>query len=97
MLAARLGKTLQEVQEGTTSSEFVEWVRYLELEVNDFDRQDYYLAQIAAEIRRGNAKYPRQIKVEDFVLKFKTESEIRKNPTMAEAKAFFFTAVGLRD
>jgi len=73
VLASHLHTPLQEVKQKTSSTDFMMWLTYLELDLNLFHREDYYLAQIAAEIRRGNVKQPRQIRVKDFILEFKRE------------------------
>jgi hypothetical protein len=56
--------------DSTTSSQFVEWLEYLERDINAFHREDYYHAQIAAEIRRSFVKKPRNVKAKQFLLKF---------------------------
>jgi hypothetical protein len=40
-------------------------------------KQDFYLAQIAAEVRRSNMKNPGSIKVKDFLLTFRTAAEAK--------------------
>jgi hypothetical protein len=45
-------------------SEFLEWKEFLLLH----SKQDWYLAQVAAESRRAIAKEPNKIKVSDFLL-----------------------------
>jgi hypothetical protein len=59
----------------TTSTEFVEWQEYFEKELNMPRREDYYLAQIAAEVYRGNAKTPASVRTNHFLLKFTTEEK----------------------
>lgn len=63
---------------------------------------DYYLAQIAAECRRAIAKYPRAVKLESFLLKFKfgkkgKVEEVIKDPEarMKKSKASWLGALGL--
>ena len=74
--------SLQRVQEETTSSEFVDWKMYLVLREEQkffvYEKEDYYLAQIAAEMRRTFAKHPRRIKLKDFILQFKRKKEKKK-------------------
>jgi hypothetical protein len=82
--------TLQEVQEGTTSSEFLEWQVFLEKEMNEHRREDYYLAAIAAEVRRTISKSPRGVRVEDHLLRFRPAGSARKKgPSVEESKAFW--------
>lgn len=59
----------------TTSSEFVEWQEYFGAEEKDVRKEHYYLAQIAAEVRRGISKRPKSIKLEQFLLKFERKKQ----------------------
>jgi len=70
---------IQRVMSETTSTEFAEWQAYFRQELEATTREEYYMAQIAAEVRRGNAKNPRGVRLEDFILSLKT--------TDAEAEA----------
>lgn len=56
--------------EKTTSSEFIEWMAYLDLEMHQTKKEDYYLAQVAAEVRRSFVKSPQSVHVKDFILSF---------------------------
>lgn len=56
--------------EKTTSSEFIEWMAFLDLERNQTSKEDYYLAQVAAEVRRSFVKSPQSVHVKDFILSF---------------------------
>jgi hypothetical protein len=90
---------LQELQMKTTSTEFLEWLVYLEKDLNAFHREDCYLAQIAAEVRRGNTKTPKRVKDKDFILKFKmkrspTKENIKK--FCEEAKMFWYGLLGIK-
>jgi len=70
---------------------------YLELEVGDFHREDYYLAQIAAEIRRGWAQHPKKVKTSDFLLNFGLEeSEEDFQQRNKKSKGFWFRALGIK-
>lgn len=77
-LASHLHLPLQEVMQKTTSQEFVDWMTFLDQEVNSFHREDYYLAQIAAEVRRTFTKNPSHIKTKDFIIEFKTNTSKKK-------------------
>ena len=56
-----------------TSTEFVKWVRFLDWrDTEEFRREDYYLAQIAAQIERGQVKTPSQVTIQRKMLKFTT-------------------------
>jgi len=96
-LASHLHLPLQEVQQKTTSTEFIEWKKYLKEEPNDFHREDYYLAQIAAEIRRGNIKNPRSLKLTDMLIPFvdKSSDAIQnKQRKESGARQFFGVLLG---
>ena len=84
----------------TTSSEFVDWMEYFNQEINFFHREDYYLAQIATEIRRTIVKNPRTVKVKDFIIKFlrKDEKSLQKDAEekTKQSKAFWLGAFGIK-
>jgi len=84
-LASRLGMSLQRCMRETTSSEFVGWQEYLRAEENETQREHYYLAQIAAEVRRGISKKPKSIKLEQFLLRFERK-KIESRPLTEEEK-----------
>ena len=77
-LARRQCLTLQECQDANTSSEFVEWLVFLqEEEWEETTTTHYYLAQIAAEIRairEGFSESPKGVSIQDCILKFTTET-----------------------
>lgn len=83
----------------TTSRDFVRWRRFAELDMNTLTRGDYYLAQIAAEVRRGNVKHPAKVKIEDLVIKFKTRvagkrvdpDEVQRRTAQSKAAWFGIT------
>lgn len=92
---------MQEVQAKTTSSEFVEWIHFLDLEVNSFHRENYYLAQIAAEVRRGHVKDPGKVKIDDLILKFENKDpnlrvdDLSPDDRMARSKSFWLATLGM--
>jgi len=63
--------SLQRCQNETTSGEFLEWLEYLKLDFNVQRREDFFLANIAKEIRMSNVKHPEKVKLESYLLKFK--------------------------
>lgn len=72
---------------------------FLDLEDQGFHRENYYWAQIAAEIRKGNTgttAAANRIKVEDFILKFKERGK-EEPPAMSQSKKFWFTLVGMEE
>ena len=68
-VASRLGMPVQQAQARITSREFLEWRVYLEREQSQATVDHYYLAQIAAEVRRGWVRKPKSVKLQDFILK----------------------------
>lgn len=81
-LASHLGQPLQRVQKETTSTEFIEWCTFLDME--DWERtkrEDFYMAQIAMEIARTRSSRPGQLRIEDFLLKFVTAGDNGKPMT----------------
>lgn len=73
-LARELKMPLQDCMRSHTSSEFVEWNVALQiLEWEEHGKLEYYLAQIAAEIRiirEGFAKDPKSVSPDDCLIKF---------------------------
>ena len=89
------------MQQTTTSSEFVEWCHFLAMDVNEFHRNDYYMAQIAAEIRRSNSTKPERIKTSDFILEFdmspekEEPEEISPEESLRRKKAYWMAPYGV--
>jgi len=71
-------------------TEFVEWIEYLALVNRRNEKRDLYLAQIAAEVRRGYVKHPGKVKAEDFLL-----GEKPKQERSADSKKMWFAALGI--
>ena len=83
--------SVQRCQQETTSTEFLDWIEYLEQDVNAFHREDYFLANIAREIcqiREMLSKKPKRVKLKSFLLKFTKEKKrkIIKSITEEEKK-----------
>jgi hypothetical protein len=82
-----------------TSTEFIKWVRYLEWrDVEEFRREDFYLAQIAAQVERGYVKHPSQVTLQKKLLKFTTQGEPSKGAGshVQTSKAFWMALTGAR-
>lgn len=79
-LASHLSMPVQQVKQMTSSSDFTNWMVYLEEEPNKFNALYFYLAQIAAEVRRSFIKHPDKVKTNDFMIKFvdKKSSNVKK-------------------
>lgn len=103
-LASHLGIPLQELQAKTTSTEFLEWTAYLEWdEVHGFHAERWYMASIAAEVRKGHVKNPKSVRIEDCLLKFKvshgsprrvTEEDVEERTK--RSKMFWGAAIGMK-
>lgn len=82
--------------EYTTSSEFVDWLVYMDEVERRPSKEDIYNACLTAEVRRSWVSKPNQIKDKDFLLK--QESRFRKKLPKEEIvrrqKAYFSTLVG---
>lgn len=73
-LAFHLHKSVEQLKEEITHSEFLDWMEFLALERNKARKLDYYLAQIAYELRRSYVKNPDRVKLNSFLLKFVSKS-----------------------
>jgi len=79
----------------------MDWIAYLDdEELNGFHREDYYLANIAAEVRRSFVKDPAKIKMESFLIKFKKGAKLKrpkktKEEKIRESKAFWMSLAGM--
>ncbi len=97
--------SLQRVMEETTSSEFVDWKEYLLQEMEEkfhvLEKQDYYLAQIAAEVRRSMVKKPERIRTSSFLLKFRRQRRKKEGKKLSikertkRAKGFWSVVLGM--
>lgn len=62
---------MQECQAANTSTEFIDWLAFLELEWETRTKEEYCLAAIAAEIRAIRemfSKSPKQVNINDLLL-----------------------------
>jgi hypothetical protein len=58
-------------------------------------KQDFYLASIAAEVRKGNVKHPKKVKISHlFIVYAKKKVKLTVKEKTAEAKAFFGALLG---
>lgn len=101
-IAARIGCSKREAKLRVGSSELADWRVFLHREANAFNPLFYYLAQIAAEVRRTKAgKRARGIKIKDFILKFTSSTPTPAKPKSREeatklAQARWFGIAGIR-
>lgn len=75
---------LQRLQQETTSTEFNEWCVYLQEDLKVVQRQEYYLARIAAMIYSAVTKKPAPLK--DFVFDFTPKAAPTEDDLMEEEK-----------
>lgn len=61
-----------------TYRQYKAWMSWLDDQWNSPDRHDFYLMQIAAEVRRPNVKTPSRVQMKDFVVKFEERGSKRK-------------------
>ena len=81
-----------------SSTDFVDWIVYLDEDINAFHREDYFLAAIAAEVRRSYVGKPQGIRLSTFMIKFKAMVKKKKMDVKEKtkrSKAFWSTIVGL--
>ena len=75
-VASHLGMPVQAAMESMTSTEFLDWVWFLEWrDTEEFNRTDFYLAQIAAQIEKGQVKSPGRVTTKNKLLKFVREDK----------------------
>lgn len=79
-MADRLGVPVQRLKKETSLTEFRDWKEYLRWQANEHTVDRHYLAQIACEIRRSCAKKPNDVKLNQFLLEFKTLYSNEKPP-----------------
>lgn len=64
--------TLEECMEKHTERDLIRWLSWFDMQLERPRREDYYLMQIACEVRRVLSSKPNQIHLDDFQLKFKS-------------------------
>jgi len=74
-LASHLRAPVTEIQGRMSFGEFLGWMAFLEREEERHTKQDRYLAQIAAEVRRSIVKHPNKVKNEDFLMRVRGGEE----------------------
>ncbi len=62
--------SLRQLLAEMTHREFLMWLWFFEDDLENPSKTEQYLMQIAAEIRAGNVKNPRSVKMKDFHLRF---------------------------
>jgi len=87
------------VRKDTSSTQFLRWMRYLQWDFERVHREDYYFAQLAAEVHTGlKDTKGKQIQLTDFILKFGGEKtpkrDLSKEEITASHKSFWKAALG---
>lgn len=106
-IASHLGISLQRCKREHTSREYLRWLAYLaKQDIEKFDRLEYYMAQIAMEVRASYAGKKKRFKLSDFLIKFTRkekdistlsgeELEKRKKEVLERSKAHWLGILGL--
>ncbi len=79
--------SVQRCLQETTSTEFLDWMEYLEQDVNAFHREDYFWATISREIKEVRAMFAKGtkvIKLDQFLLKFTNQKKVEDKKTTKE-------------
>lgn len=69
-VASHLGMTVREARSRMSYEELLDWLEFLRWEQKQVNKEDLYLAQIAATIMRSVVKNPKQVRLEHYLLKF---------------------------
>jgi len=86
----------QRCQEETTSTEFLQWIQYLDDQINAFHREDYFLANIAKVLVQANVKDPKKVKLEDYLVKFKKAIPVSRQKKLNSMKNSFAAWLGIK-
>ena len=87
--------SVQRAQFEITSSEFVEWIVFLNQEETKRTKQDFYLASIATEVRRSYVKDPNKVSMKDLFISYvKDKPKLTVQEKSNQAKAFFGALLG---
>jgi hypothetical protein len=74
--------SVEKCQREVSYVEFLKWIAFFVKEEEDkfkrIEKEDYYLAQIAAMVIAANSKDPGKIKVTDFLIKLDKKDEQKK-------------------
>lgn len=92
-VASHLHTSVQALAESITFSEFLGWLDFLAWTESRTGKDELYLAQIAAEVRRGYVKHPRTVKTKDFILK----PQAKPPSTASGSKAVWLKALNIKE
>jgi len=91
--------SVQRTQSEITSTEFLDWIIYLDEKKFEESKLDHQLAAIQAEIRRSWVKDPRRVKEDNFIIKFvkKIKKKLTKEEATKRDKAIMGSALGIKE
>lgn len=70
-LAERLGgRTVHELESVISQAEFIEWQAYKNIKAEQYEKIDYYFAQMALCAMLPHIKTGRNLSINDFLIKF---------------------------
>jgi hypothetical protein len=99
-VASHLSIPVAELAGRITYSEFQDWIAFLQREEERNTKLDIYLAQIAAEVRRGIVKNPKSVKTKDFLMKKQVHTpspeEKKGEARAARSKAIWVNTLNLK-
>lgn len=95
---------MQRLQRETTSRQVAKWKWFIEWELEQPRREDFYLAQIAQVVRQGQVRSPRLVQLKHFLLKLSMRkqkpkglfTETEKRAKLANSKAYWGAVAGLK-
>lgn len=85
---------IQELQHKTTSSEFTEWIRFTEQELENPTPDQMYMSQIALHVDLPNLKHPKKARLDDYNL-FKPRDKVKTVTDPMQQKATWLACFGL--
>lgn len=80
-----------------TRTEFFDWLVFLRMEKEEHGKMDYYLAQIAAEVRRTRVKHPNQVKTKDLLLRTTSTTVVPTPEKRSASKSIWLSALKVKE
>ncbi len=99
-LAYLLRSPVSILKEHITVTEFLGWREFFRVQREKNEKEHFYWAQIAAEVRRSYVKEPAKVKLESFLLKTVTRSAQNRIPAQdynpGLSKGIWMAALGMK-
>jgi len=95
-VASHLRTPIQALKEQITYTEFIDWMIYLREESEWRLKLEWYLAQIAAEVRRSVVEHPRKVQTSDFIIQIKTPEQKAMEDKMLKSKAAWAAQLNIK-